>query len=51
MHQTIAAGDCEVNSYYKDADGDGLGDPNKPFQACEAPEGYVENRDDTNDTK
>jgi hypothetical protein len=49
MHQTIVAGDCEVKTYYKDSDTDGLGDPNKPYQACEPPEGYVDNRDDMED--
>jgi len=47
LDQTIQAGDCEVTTFYKDEDGDGLGDPSKPFQACEAPEGYVDNRDET----
>lgn len=47
LDQTIQAGDCEVKTFYKDEDGDGLGDPSRPFQACEAPEGYVDNRDDT----
>jgi len=51
MDQTIQAGDCEVTIFYKDEDGDGLGDPGKPFQACEAPEGYVDNRDDLDDAK
>lgn len=43
IHQTIQAGDCDVKTFYKDEDGDGLGDPGKPYQACEAPEGYVSN--------
>ena len=51
MDQTIQAGDCEVTIFYKDEDGDGLGDPGKPFQACEAPEGYIDNRDDLDDAK
>ena len=46
LHQTIEAGDCPVKTFYKDEDGDGLGDPSKPVQACEAPEGYVDRRDD-----
>jgi len=46
LDQSIKAGDCEVKTFYKDADGDGLGDPSHPFQACDAPAGYVENRDD-----
>ena len=48
LDQTIQAGDCEVKTFYKDEDGDGLGDPSRPFQACEAPEGYVDNRADIN---
>jgi GH18 family chitinase len=45
IHQTIEAGDCDVKTYYKDADGDGVGDLSSPYQACEAPEGYVETYD------
>ena len=51
LDQTLQAGDCEIKTFYKDEDGDGLGDPSRPFQACEAPEGYVDNRDDTNINK
>jgi len=50
MFQTIEAGDCDVTTFYKDEDGDGLGDPSRPFQACDAPQGYVDNRDDMDDT-
>ena len=49
IDQTILAGDCEVKTFYKDENGDGLGDPSQPFQACEAPEGYVDKRDDSVD--
>ncbi len=49
IDQTITAGDCEVMTFYQDQDGDGLGDPQRPFQACSAPEGYVDNRNDTDD--
>lgn len=42
VHQTVTAGDGEVKTFFRDEDGDGVGDPNRPFQACEAPEGYVE---------
>lgn len=41
MDQTLKAGDCEVKTFFRDEDGDGLGDPSRPFQACEAPVGYV----------
>lgn len=44
MDQTINAGDCDVRTFYKDDDGDGLGDPSHPIQACEVPGGYVDNR-------
>lgn len=49
LDQTIQNGDCAVKTFYKDEDGDGLGDPSRPFQACEAPEGYVDKRDDLED--
>jgi len=45
LDQTIKAGDCDVQTFYKDADGDGSGDPSSPVQACNVPEGYVNNRD------
>ena len=32
--------------FYLDADGDGLGVAEAPVEACEAPDGYVENADD-----
>ena len=44
VHQTVTAGDCKVKTFYRDEDGDGVGDPNRPFQACEAPAGYVDRR-------
>jgi len=50
LDQTLKAGDCAVTSFYRDADGDGFGNITKPFQACVAPEGYVPNRDDADDT-
>jgi len=51
INQTITAGDCEVKTFYKDDNGDGLGDPAKPFQACEAPQSYVDNRNDYGNVK
>ena len=50
LDQTLKAGDCAVTSFYKDEDADGFGNPAKPFQACTTPDGYVANRDDTDDT-
>lgn len=51
MSQTIEAGDCDVRTFYRDEDGDGLGDPSRPIQACSVPAGYTDNRDDSDDTK
>jgi chitinase len=50
LDQTLKAGDGEVKTFYRDKDGDGFGDPAKPVQACTAPEGYVANRDDKDDS-
>ncbi|MBI5010040.1 MAG: glycoside hydrolase [Bacteroidia bacterium] len=50
MDQTIKAGDCDVKTFFRDEDGDGYGNMSKPFQACSAPEGYVANMDDKDDT-
>lgn len=35
--------------WYRDADGDGYGDPSSTVIACSAPEGYVENGEDCGD--
>jgi hypothetical protein len=44
------SGECvEKRPFYRDADGDGYGDPKKPVKACEAPHGFVANRDDCYD--
>ena len=37
--------------WYRDEDGDGLGDPEILVSACEAPEGFVDNADDCDDTR
>ncbi len=34
------------NAFYRDADGDGFGDPNDTIQACSAPSGYVSDNND-----
>jgi len=49
LDQTIKAENCDVSTFYEDADGDGLGDLSKPVNACEAPKGYVANSRDTDD--
>jgi alkaline phosphatase len=36
--------------YYRDADGDGFGDPNRSIQTCSQQEGYVLNSTDCDDT-
>ena len=50
LDQTLKAGDCDVMTFYKDEDSDGFGNPAKPLQACTAPQGYVSNKDDADDT-
>ena len=39
-----------LGTWYTDADGDGHGDEAAPVEACEQPEGTVENADDCDDT-
>ena len=46
VDQVIRAGDCNVKTFCKDEDSDGLGDPSKPIQACKEPAGYVDNWQD-----
>lgn len=41
---------CTELTYYADTDGDGLGDPSATQLACEAPDGYVLNSSDDDDT-
>ncbi len=50
MDQTLKAGDGTLATYYRDEDGDGFGNRMKPFEACSAPQGYVSNMDDPDDT-
>lgn len=52
IDQVVKAVDCdpnEIETFYKDNDEDGLGNFMFPIQACEAPIGYVNNRDDLDD--
>lgn len=41
---------CTKTTWYEDADGDGLGNPDVSQSACDQPSGYVANSDDTDDT-
>ena len=53
IDQVVNSEGCDfstIDTFYKDNDGDGLGDPMHPFQSCEAPMGYVNNRDDLDDS-
>lgn len=49
---TSCGGDepCVESTWYEDADGDGLGNPDITKTACDQPEGYVSNSDDSDDT-
>ncbi|MBZ5638814.1 MAG: thrombospondin type 3 repeat-containing protein [Acidobacteriia bacterium] len=42
---------CVLGSFYRDADGDGYGNPGVTLQACSAPPGYVVDGSDCDDTK
>ncbi len=52
VDQVIQAKDCQgmVTTFYADSDADGFGDISKPFQSCSAPEGFVSNNTDCNDS-
>ncbi|MEM7382177.1 MAG: hypothetical protein AAF361_13405 [Bacteroidota bacterium] len=42
--------DCTASTWYQDSDNDGLGNPGATLEACEQPDGYVSNGNDTDDT-
>jgi hypothetical protein len=46
----LGHGDSGLQTFYQDADGDGLGDPSSTVEACGQPAGYVANNDDCNDS-
>ncbi len=41
---------ADAGTWYRDSDGDGMGDPAVTTEACEEPSGYVDNDDDCDDT-
>jgi hypothetical protein len=45
----IDEGIVPAGTYYRDADGDGYGDPQNPFQACRCPPGFVSDHSDSDD--
>jgi hypothetical protein len=47
--KNVTANFCGLNTYYKDADGDGYGEPNTTIQDCTPPPGYVAYDNDCND--
>lgn len=49
MDQVLKSGNCTWSTYYRDADGDGVGNMAMPLQACSAPEGYVATSGDRDD--
>jgi len=41
----------DVSTWYRDVDGDGFGSDEEIIDACEAPDGYVDNIDDCDDSR
>jgi len=51
IHTSCSEDDpCTESTWYQDADGDGLGNPDVSLSSCEQPEGYVADNSDTNDS-
>ena len=46
----VDVGAADEETYYRDADQDGYGDPEDVFSACSVPEGYVSDGSDCDDT-
>ena len=49
VDQTIKLTDCDGTLFWRDEDGDGLGNPEIPIVSCSPPTGYVDNRKDRDD--
>lgn len=49
VHDTCESIHCRTQTWFVDADGDGYGDPLAGIEACEQPEGYVEDGTDCDD--
>jgi hypothetical protein len=49
VHDTCEGIPCRTQTWFMDADGDGVGDPASSIEACEQPEGYVVDSTDCDD--
>jgi len=47
---TVDQGASDATEYYADLDLDGMGDPDNPTEACDMPDGYIDNEDDCDDS-